>query len=270
MINNIDDSGYKRYRSRKYPIYSLEEALLKIQVLIEKEGFNPTPTSVAVTHWNYSPSSSGGMRLVSSLIQFGLLDETGKGQSRRIKPSNLSIKILQHPEAKEREKSIAEAALNPTLFREFWEKYGHSLPSDENLKWDLTGGGELKKRKLSTKAVKSFITSFRTTLEYAKLITHQVSDTEQVEGYHSIDEEVPTQPTLSSEVRNSIPTAKSLSDRTKFCLPIQLGGGVHGELHLPNPMKSEEWNRLEAAIESVKNLKTFLVSECSDETNEVS
>ena len=271
MRDKIKDSGKKRYRSRKFPIFNLEDALLRIQVLIDKEGFNPTPTSVAVRHWNFSPTSSAGMRLVSSLIQFGLLDETGQGQSRRLNPSNLAIKILQHPEVKERENSIAEAALNPVLFREYWEKYGHSLPSDENLHWDLTGGGELQKRKLSSKAVKSFITSFRTTLEYAKLVKHQDSDTERVEGQNSIDEEMPTQPTSSLEVGNSmLLTTNSLSDRNKFCLPIQLGGGIQGELYLPNPMKSEEWKRLEAAIESVKSLKTFLVSECSDETNEVS
>jgi len=50
-------------------------------------------------------------------------------------------------------------------------------------------------------------------------------------------------------------------NRADFDLPIQLRAGLQGTLRLRNPMTSVEWGRFESAIESVKQLKTFLVND---------
>ena len=46
-----------------------------------------------------------------------------------------------------------------------------------------------------------------------------------------------------------------------FDLPIQLGLGMQGIIRLPNPMTSAQWTKFESAIDTVKQLKTFLVSD---------
>ena len=53
----------------------------------------------------------------------------------------------------------------------------------------------------------------------------------------------------------------SASEGIVFDLPIQLGLGIQGVIRLPNPMTPAQWSKFESAIETVKQLKTLLVSD---------
>ena len=45
-------------------------------------------------HWDYGPSSSGGIQTEAALKQFGLLEVSGRGNQRRLKLSELAVRLV--------------------------------------------------------------------------------------------------------------------------------------------------------------------------------
>ena len=123
MNNKQKSTNKSRARSRNFPVCSLEQAVDNVRILKNKEGINPTPKNIAVKYWNLSPTSGTGIRMLSALIQFGLLEEEGRGNERRVYPSALANEILENPDKNQRIKASQEAALKPSLFQETWSRY---------------------------------------------------------------------------------------------------------------------------------------------------
>ena len=258
----------RKQRSRNYPFMNLKKALDRVSQLSKQEGSNYTSTSVAKMHWNYGPKSSGGIRTVSALIQFGLLDEQGKGTERLVRVSKLATTILEHPDSEERQLALREAALKPVLYREIWERYKEGLPSNQSLKWELTGKGDPSAGVLNKLSVDDFISSFIDTLEFAGLTTSDESEnpTEIVPDTSQTDDtDRPPHP------KEEIPmTSVSTATPEEFELPFQLGSGLQGVLRLPKLMTPEQWDKFESVIESTKNLRILLVDDSlqNDELSE--
>lgn len=257
------DKTMKKQRSRNFPSMSLKKALERVRLLSSKEGANYTPTSIALKHWNYSLKSSTGIRAVSALNQFGLLDDQGRGNERRIRSSKLATTILEHPDTKERKEAIKEAALRPTLYKEIWERFDGNLPSIETLKWDLTGEGDPSTGDLNKQSVDEFIGSFFETLVFADLIEcDNISDEDDKQNdflpERSLNDEVahPVDPSAESN-RQSL----RIVTEEDFELPFQLGSGVQGVLRLPRSMTPKQWEKFESVIESTKNLRILLVDD---------
>ena len=252
-------NAVKKQRSRNYPFLSLKKAIDRVRQLSREEGTNFTSTSVAKMHWNYGPKSSGGIRTVSALIQFGLLDEQGKGTERLVRVSKLATTILEHPDPRERKAALKDAALKPVLYREIWERYKEGLPSNQTLKWELTGKGDPSAGVLNKLAVDDFIGSFLDTLNFAGLTTADesekpaevVPDTSQTDG-----SEQPIHPKEGISV-----VAVSATTPEDFELPFQLGNGRQGVLRLPQLMTPEQWQKFESVIETTKNLRNLLVDD---------
>lgn len=267
-----------RQRSRNYPSISLQKAIELVKHLKNVEGANFTATRIALKHWKYSPKSSAGIRAIATLNQFRLLDEAGKGVERQIRVSQLATSILENPDSQGRKEAIRDAALQPALYRETWEQYNGDLPSDDNLRWELTGKGNPSKGVLTSKSVNEFIGAFRDTLEFAGLTGGGTIDQGDDEGEKEADS-TPRAAHSSEASRDYIvenlpkPSARgSLMQSTftpaqlGFNLPIPLGAGQQGNLILPSPMTAQQWERFLIAIESAKQLKTFLVEEPTQES----
>src|SRR5690606_10380238 len=84
----------KRVRSPAYPAVSLKVALKKASEFYKVEGRNEAFQSVALTHWGYSPGSGNGLQLAAALASYGLIDATGSGSNRKVKLSQIALKIL--------------------------------------------------------------------------------------------------------------------------------------------------------------------------------
>ena len=247
-----------KHRSKGYPFITLAEAIEKAKQLYESERFNFVPSDVVLRNcWNLSPLGSTGRRTIAALGHYGLIEDQGTKEHRRVRLNGLARRIIldDRPNSKEREAALQEAALNPSLFREIWERLGPELPSDGTLTHELK-----MNHGFNPDFVGLFIETFRATVEFANLsesnflseedndITDDRREPDREDEPDSLDSERP-KPIPSSNVPN----------RTDFDLPIYLSTG-QATLRMPVPMTSDDFEQLKTALEaSLEGMKAAFV-----------
>ena len=168
-------------RSPNYPGISLRAAVERAQALYKVENRHAAPVRAVMAVWGYSNPSGGNAGVtLAALKKFGLIvDEKSAGQ-RVVRLSQLALEIILNPY---NEDAIKQAALNPPLHREMWEKYGLDLPSDKNLRWQLIQRG------FTEAGADEFIKEYRDTITFARLTKVPVTvepdeddDSEQAEA----------------------------------------------------------------------------------------
>jgi hypothetical protein len=151
-----------RLRSPNYPAFPLDEAVSKINILWEKDGKAGSHRSVVLKHLGFNAESGSALRNLSTLRSFGLTSE----KNRHIILTDIALDIVLYSHDEQiYYRSLQEAALNPNIFRELYEKHSDGLPSDDALKSEL-----IREYDFNPKVVDNFIDRFRTTLNYAKLL----------------------------------------------------------------------------------------------------
>jgi hypothetical protein len=158
----------KKVRSPSFPFVGLREALDRARAFYEAEQRNSARIETAASHWGYSPKSSGGKQTIAALRSFGLLD----GDSL-VKLSGRALRILlderldeRGGDSEERRRLVQQAALLPPIHARLWERYGAELPSPQTLKLSL-----ILDEGFNESSVDHFLTEYRETLEYARLMT---------------------------------------------------------------------------------------------------
>ena len=172
----------KVHRSPNYPSLSLGDALDRARQIYDAEKRTPASPDTILAHLGYKPGVGPGLRALSALRQYGLLEERG-GQDRI---SDSAFHILSLSEASpDRVVALREAARRPALFRQLLEVYGGEIPSDVNLRDHL-----IKVHSFNPDSVATFIKAFRETVEFAKLRRkedHEASETEATDGSNEMD-----------------------------------------------------------------------------------
>ncbi len=137
-MSDINESR-KKDRSPNFPFITLEQALDRARQFYNKEKRSAAPFTVAAEHWRYSPASSGALQTAAALKSYGLMVDEGGGGSRKLKLTDLALRILldTRPESIEREQYKREAALSPTVAAEVYEKWPNELPSESSLNHHL-------------------------------------------------------------------------------------------------------------------------------------
>lgn len=109
------DEVKKFDRSPNFPFISLEQALGRSRQLYDQEKRGMAALAVVSGHWNYSLKSSGLVQTVGALKSYGLLEDEGRGLDRRVRLTDLALRILLDPRADspERRELIRQAALSP-------------------------------------------------------------------------------------------------------------------------------------------------------------
>ena len=122
-------------RSPNFPFISLEQALERAQQFYDQEKRGSAPLLVAAKHWEYSPSSSGSQQTVAALKSYGLMEDEGSGSNRKVRLTDLAIRILldKRPDATERDQYKRQAALLPPIAVEVYDKWPNELPSAATL-----------------------------------------------------------------------------------------------------------------------------------------
>ncbi|WP_306231410.1 hypothetical protein [Agrococcus beijingensis] len=151
-------------RSPNYPSIDLARAIDRVRSLYSSERQHAMPALQAVRHWGYSSLNSPGGGQLAALTRFGLLDDEGSKDERKVRVTDLAVKILEHPDPEEREAATRSAALLPSVHRDMWNKYGPALPSEDNLRWFLT-----RERGFSQNGATDFIREYRATIDFANL-----------------------------------------------------------------------------------------------------
>jgi len=127
----------KRQRSPAYPFINLEAAIKRAREFYEEEGRNAAPLKVAVKHWGYEEKSSGGLQTAAALMSFGLMQDEGTGDKRKMKLTSTALTILldERPDSQAKAQAIKTAALTPKIHQQLWRRFRSGTnASDANMK----------------------------------------------------------------------------------------------------------------------------------------
>ena len=164
----VNPEKKKRTRSPAYPYINLEASITRAKEFYSKEQRNAANVTVAMQDWGLVPESSNGAQILAALISFGLLQDEGIGDKRRVRLTQNALRILldERPDSKERVALIKQAALAPKIHQQLWEKLGNNLPSDAQLRHTLLLDWPTP---FNENAVDGFIREYRDTIAFANL-----------------------------------------------------------------------------------------------------
>ena len=147
----------KRDRSPNFPFIGIESALTRARQLYDQEKRGVAALSVVAKHWNYSLKSSAFLQTIGALKSYGLLDDEGRGLDRRVKLSDVALRVLLDPrqDSPERSQLVRQAILNPGIAQAILERFPDDLPSESNLEHFL-----IFECKFSPEAAKSAVKIF--------------------------------------------------------------------------------------------------------------
>lgn len=230
----------KKFRSPSYPAIGLAAAIDRASDLYEVEGRSPTPVGVAVQHWGYAIKSSGGLQTVAALKKFGLLGDEGSGEARKVSLTDLALDIIldEREGSSERRAAIQQAALSPPIHRQLWDRHGAALPSDRNLRYELT-----RELHFGEAAADELIREFRQTLDFAGLGKGDVADTLS-DSPPDKSENPPVNQPPAAPPRQQAPAGE-------IAIPVLLKAGqAQVKLQGTFPVTEAEWDRMLALLEA--------------------
>jgi len=182
----------KKIRSPSFPFIGLREALDRARTFYEAEQRNAARPETAAAHWGYSAKSSGGKQTIAALRAFGLLEG-----DVLVKLSGRALRILldEREGSEERLRLVQQAALMPPVHARLWERYGAELPSPQTLRLSL-----ILDEGFNENSVDDFLTEYRETLEYARLLTGPAREEKETRTERPAASPPPSPPRLSAEV----------------------------------------------------------------------
>jgi hypothetical protein len=124
-----DDLSPTRQSSPRFPFISLARALQRAEAIREAAGQNLISIDQVREIWNYAPKSSGGDQTLAALGYYLLLAESGSGQARRIKLSDLAIRYLREERPEVRRQMTAEMVRGPKVMQTLWTQWGTEPPA---------------------------------------------------------------------------------------------------------------------------------------------
>lgn len=162
-----NDAKLSVSRGPAYPYIDLRKAIERTQVVADKgAGRQPMPPESFYTLWGIGAKSSGARMTLAALGYYGLVDAIGKGNGRRAKLTDLARRIVmdQREASPERAAAIRQAALEPPIFRELYERYGHIIPADSVLQSYL-----MIERGFTKQGAEAATDNYKSTFEFAGL-----------------------------------------------------------------------------------------------------
>lgn len=242
---DVESHKSKRGRSPSYPGIDLEAAIARAQTLYDRERRNASPMSAITAHWGYgSPTTGPAAVTYAALKKFGLLEESGKGQARMGKLTDLALDIILNPDAAARLAAIQTAALSPPIHAELWAKHKEDgLPSDGALRYEL-----VRNRGFTENGASEFIREFRDTIAFAQLASAGTvgRETDEVED----DETPPPDPRQQRQQRRRREPKMTESDVLTYAVPVAAGTDVTIEGHFP--LTEAEWTQFLAVLNAMK------------------
>jgi hypothetical protein len=149
-----------RMRSPNFPALTLEEAMTLAGTLYSKVRKTTVDREVAAKELGYTGLTGRSLKILGALNQYGLIDNTSKGQCR---VTELAEQALHgFPEA-EKMGAIQRAARSPALFSAIFDEFGEDVGSEHAIR------SFLLKRGFTDGGVESALQSFRATQQYALL-----------------------------------------------------------------------------------------------------
>jgi hypothetical protein len=173
-----DDSlNLRAGRGPAYPGISLQDAVDRASKFKLANAVRLTLNMEAAYRiLGFKGASGASRQIIASLNYYGLLDYIGKGNDRKVKLSDLGLRILldKMPDSPERIAALKEAALKPAIHARLAEELKLPPPADVVLERFLVLDCEY-----SESVAEIIIKVYRDTLEYAGLNNPDRIDGEQ-------------------------------------------------------------------------------------------
>ena len=232
----------KRTRSPNYPRLSLEVAIERIDRLYQKERTHKTSREAVAEGLGYTSLNGASLGIISTLKQYGLLDEDDDG----LRVSGDAVALVMLPVGdSERVAALQKAAVAPRLFAELRETYGETLPSDVSLKYALI------KKGFSEKAANEAIRAYRDTLE---LVSEEAAEYTEAGIEDQQEVEPPMEQVISGR---QAPVPRSYGESVGVSLDakvmqFQLPGNSTARIELLGDVTQEGIDVLKAILEAQK------------------
>jgi hypothetical protein len=131
MAEVAENSGKPaRQSSPRYPFISLTRALERAETLRQAAGTNFALAADVRTAWGYGPKSSGGDQTLAALSYYGLIEDSGTGDVRKVKLSDPALRYLRDERPEVRKELTSKFALAPKAMQNLWAIWKHEPPSD--------------------------------------------------------------------------------------------------------------------------------------------
>jgi hypothetical protein len=235
-------------RSPGYPAINLETAIRRARELYDRERQHMASVDTIAAHWKYKSLNGPAHLTLAALKKYGLLVDDGKGAARRASLTDLAVDILENPDPSVRDEAVRQAALNPSVHRELWEKYGSGPPSDANLKWILT-----RERGFTESGAVDFVSVYKDTVSYAKLDSRVAPPSaiavQEALDHDDVDDPEPDDTGPSPRVPQPRPHVAA-PGVTPYAVPIFNGRSVVVEG--PFPLSEEDWNQFMTVLSAMK------------------
>jgi DNA-binding MarR family transcriptional regulator len=155
---------HKRSRSPAFPYVGLAKAIEKATVLSDKVRRGSARVADIAEDWGISPTSSGIDRTIAALVAFGLIEDGGSGENRKVRLTDLGARILEDKRPGVREMLLKEAATKPKAIADYLAKWPEGRPENVHAISDLKFEGNF-----NDDAAKLFLRVFDETIDYAGL-----------------------------------------------------------------------------------------------------
>jgi hypothetical protein len=196
----------KRDRSPKFPYIGLAKALERIEVLYAKAKRYDARVLDIAKDWDLSPKSSGTDRTIAAIQSFGLIEDSGSGENRRIKISDLGARIILDKRPGVREGLLSEVALKPPAVAEYAKLWRGGRPDDPHALSQLQFEGGY-----TADAARIFLRVFDETIRFTSEGQHD-KNIDSPANEFQVDEQM-------DEVQEKSHSGRSLFQRLKDSVP---------------------------------------------------
>ena len=131
----------KRFRSPPYPALDLAKAIERAALLMKVAHHHAVGVQVILPAWGMDSDAGPVWRYLATLIQYGLVADSGTGKARKFQITDVARRIIQDtdPTSQKRKEALKVAALSPMIYNELWNKFSTAAGlSDAVLKVYLT------------------------------------------------------------------------------------------------------------------------------------
>ena len=197
-----------RIQSPSYPSTPLEKAIDLVRKFHSAERTNVVDREVAAKAMGFSGISGHSAKVLSNLIQYGLIEKAGKNE---VRVTGRAVELL-HPESTQsRNDALVEAAFSPALFQKIGERFPDGQPSDNALR------SYLVRENFTDAAIPSALRAYRETYQYLERL-------HAADSYEINDEKDDEQPSIqrdnSDDMERSRDLPVSSSERSSIRKPV--------------------------------------------------
>ena len=224
----------KKGRSPAYPFITLSAAIEKARKVWESQRKHEAHIDSTLKSIGYSSQSGDALRNIAAMKQYGLIEDSGANDDRKIKLSEAAQDILLLPaDDPRKQRALEVAARAPTIHATLWERYGSHLPDDAAISPFL-----VRDKGFNEDIVGDVIANYRSAFNLAKL--DKISDSNSVEEPKDASKD-PNKPAESTDSTTATNTRTSMNaDVSAQEMPILVGPGKVARV--PFPMTEEDFD----------------------------